>query len=259
MTLYLNQKAIRWAMDALANIPKDQSCLLFFLILTRESTVKNGGRAGMTSFEKEFYRYFGAPIKGGGVGCFNPLDKCWKAENYINSTVFGRLLNGSHWWTDSEEGFFSREPGRQFPAEMGILPNAFERLEDRTKYPCLKLRSLLPMTAMSVWYYRGEPVETQDTANLNSLVKRFKADVLDLNPNLYKLFFEGGAGPLNPYGTEPLPEEEMLAIYPPCPFAAEPKTNVRLYLDDVKTMKSAGIDTNQIADYFRQLIRENGV
>lgn len=258
MTHYLNRVAIRWAMDALATIPRDQSCLLFFLILTMRSTVKKGGAAGMTPFEREFYRYFGAPIKGGGVGCFNPFDKRWMAEDYISSTVFGRLLNGSHWWTDVDEGFFSRNPGRSFPAEMGILPNAFERLENRTTHPCLRPGSLLPMTAVSVWYYRGEQVEIENTANLNDLVTNFKADVLALNPNLHKLFYEGGAGPLNPYNNEPLSEDEMLAIYPACPFAGEPKTNVRLYVEDVNTVRRAGIDANQIADYFRKLIRDKG-
>jgi hypothetical protein len=259
MTHYLTQAAIRWAMDTLVNIPRDQSCLLYFLILTKKSTVKKGGVTGMTPFEEEFYRYFGAPIKGGGVGCFNPFDKRWMAEDYISSTVFGRLLNGSHWWTDGDEGFFSRNPGRQFPAEMDILPNAFERLQDRTTYPCLKPGSLLPMTAVSVWYYRGQPVEIENTTNMNDLVKRLKADVLDLNPDLHKLFFQGGAGPLNPFSDEPLSEEEMLAIYPVCPFAGEPKTNVRLYVDDVNTLRSAGVDVNQIADYFRQLIRDKGI
>lgn len=259
MTRYLNKAAIRWAMDALADIPRDQSCLLYFLILTKKSTVKKGGVAGMTPFEKEFYRYFGAPIKGGGIGCFNPFDMRWLAEDYISSTVFGRLLNGSHFWTDADEGFFSRKPGRQFPAEMGILSNAFERLEDRTTFPCLKPGSLLPLTAISVWYHREEPIEIKDTTSLKDLVKKFKDDVLSLNPNLNQLFFEGGTGPINPYADEPISEEDMLAIYPPCPFVGEPKTNVRLYLDDVDTVKRAGVDANHFAEFFRKLIREKGL
>lgn len=259
MPQYLNKAAIRWAMDALANIPRDQSCLLYFLILTKRSMVKKGGVAGITPFEKDFYRYFGAPIKGGGIGCFNPFDKRWMAEDYISSTVFGRLLNGSHWWTDADKGFFSRNPVSQFPAEMGILPKAFERLDDRTTYPCLKPGSLLPLTAISVWYFRGEPINLKDTTNLKELVKKFKEDVLDLNPNLNQLFFEGGAGPINPYTDVPISEAEMLAIYPPCPFVGEPKTNVRLYLDDVDTLKRAGVDANHIAEFFRKLIREKGL
>lgn len=259
MTQYLNKTAIRWALEALATIPRDQSCLLFFLILTKKSTVKRGGMAGMAPFEMEFYRYFGAPIKGGGVGCFNPFDQRWMAEDYISSTIFGRLLNGSHWWTDGDKGFFSRNPGSQFPAEMGILPNAFERLHDRATFPCLKPGSLLPLTAVSVWYYRAEPVEIKDTTNLKDLVKKFKADVLALNPDLNQLFFEGGAGPVNPYASSPISETDMLAIYPPCPFAGEPKTNVRLYVDDVNIVKKAGVDANQIADLFRKLIRDKGL
>lgn len=259
MTQYLNKAAIRWAMDSLADIPRDQSCLLFFLILTKKSTVKKGGLAGMTPFEKEFYRYFGAPIKGGGVGCFNPFDRRWMAEDYISSTIFGRLLNGSHWWTDADKGFFSRNPGSQFPAEMGILPSAFERLNERTTYPCLKPGSLLPLTALSVWYYRDEPIEVDDPTNLKDLVKKYKADVLNQNSDLNQLFFEGGAGPVNPFSGSRISEAEMLAIYPPCPFAGEPKTNVRLYVDDVNTVKGAGVDANQIADFFRKLIRDKGL
>lgn len=259
MTKYLNKAAISWAMDSLANIPRDQMCLLYFLILTKKSTVKKGGVAGISPFEKEFYRYFGAPIKGGGVGCFNPFDKRWMAEDYISSTIFGRLLNGSHWWTDADKGFFSRNPGSQFPAEMGILPEAFERLRDRSTYPCLKPGSLLPLTAVSVWYYRGDQIAVDDTTNLKDLVKKFKKDVLILNSNLIQIFFEGGAGPINPYIDKPISESEMLAIYPPCPFAAEPKTNVRLYVDDVNTVKRAGFDANQIAEFFRKLIRDKGL
>lgn len=259
MPQYLNKVAIRWAMDALANIPRDQSCLLYFLILTKKSTVKKGGVAGMTPFEKEFYRYFGAPIRGGGIGCFNPFDKRWMAEDYISSTVFGRLLNGSHWWTDTDKGFFSRNPRSHFPAEMGLLTKAFERLDDRTTFPCIRPGSLLPLTAISVWYHRDEPVEVKDMTNLKDLVKCFKEDVLALNPSLNKIFFEGGAGPINPYTDVPISEADMLSIYPPCPYVGEPKTNVRLYLDDIDTLKRAGVDANHIAEFFRKLIREKGL
>ncbi len=259
MKRYLKKTSVRWAYETLRQIARDQSCLLFFLILTKSKTVVKGPSGHMSPFQKEFYRYFGAPLKGGGVGCFNPLDGRWMAEDYISSTVFGRLLNGSHWWTDAVNGFFERQPPKKFPADLTISPKAFSNLSERTTFPCLKPEGLLPMTAIAVWYYRDTPIETAIINDLSGLVALFNSEVIARNQDLKKLFSEGGTGPVSPYQESPLSEEETLSIYPPCPYSGEPKTNVLLYVDDVKSVKQSGVEVDELPDFFRKLIKEKGL
>jgi hypothetical protein len=258
--MYLKPNTVKWSLNTLKQIPRDQSGLCYFLIFSVVNIVKKEKPPDKSKFENEFFRYFGAPLKGGGVGCFNPFDGRWMAEDYINSTVFGRLLNGSHWWTDSRQGFFDRVPPNQFPAEMKLKENAFEVLQNRTKYPCLKPSALLPLTAMAVLYYRYDQVEIQNVNNLTDLVRNFKKEIFSKNSGLEVLFSSGPAGPLSPYQiTKPL-EEELISVYPACPYNGEPQINVRLYADDINAVKSfAGISVDQFSDYFRKLIREKGI
>lgn len=258
--MYLKPNTVKWSLETLKQIPRDQAGLCYFLILSIVNTVNRGKAPEHSEFEKEFYRYFGGPLKGGGVGCFNPFDGRWMAEDYINSTVYGRLLNGSHWWTDARQGFFHRTPPNQFPAEMTLKVDAFETLENRPTYPCIRATALLPLSAIAVLYYRNEPIEIKHINNLSDVVQKFKKEVLSKNQQLDALFTAGPSGPISLFQEKKPSADELISVYPLCPYKGESQINVRLYTDDVAAVKShEGISTDQFSDYFRKLIRAKGI
>ncbi len=258
--MYLKASTIKWALGELNKVPRDQAALFYFLIFNSVNLVKRGTAQQKSKFETEFYKYFGGPLKGGGVGCFNPFDGRWMAEEYINSTVYGRLLNGSHWWTDSNQGFFDRNPPTQFPAEIKISSRAFDNLDDRTTSPCLKSSSLLPMSAVAVLYYRYEELNVNNSNNLTDVVNKFQNEILSTNKQLKQLFSSGATGPLTPYQKSKPSEDEIMSVYPPCPYKGESQVNVRLYVDDVNAVKrQLGLTIDQFSEFFRKIIREKGI
>ena len=136
MGTYLSKEAITWARMQLEKLSKDQIALLYFLIFARCPKVDRTIPAKREKFESEFYKYFGVPIKGGGVASFNPFDGKWRAPNYINSTVYGRLLVGSHRWTEGSEAFFTRTPSSSgWPAEFSLTDEGFDNLLYRNQPP----------------------------------------------------------------------------------------------------------------------------
>ena len=258
--MYLKPNTVKWSLDTLKQIPRDQAGLFYFLIFSIVNTVKRGKAHEQSKFENEFYRYFGGPLKGHGIGCFNPFDGRWMAEDYINSTVYGRLLNGSHWWTDSRQGFFDRIPANQFPAEMTLKTDAFETLENRLTYPCMRATALLPLSAIAVLYYRNTSIEVKNENNLTDIVQKYKKEILSKNSELTALFTAGPSGPISPFQEAKPTEDELISVYPSCPYKGESQINVRLYADDVSAVKSQeGILIDQFSDYFRKLIREKGI
>lgn len=258
--MFLSQDAILWALNHLEVLPKDQLVLFFFLALAKEGTLSRGTPGNPSPFENEIMKYLGAPLPGEGKAVFSPLEHQWRATDYMNSTVYGRLLNGSHRWTEGKDAFFSREPATGWPAKFTLNEKGFDNLRTRTSPPCLRASSRLPMTAVAIYYFRFLDLSEFAPRSLKDLVAEYRREVLDKHPRLDELFVPGPnflSGTL--FSSEALTEREMLECYPPCPSSGEPKKNVLLYKEDleaIKTHMSAGED---VSDYVRNLLKEKGI
>lgn len=253
--MYVTKEALLWARGQLSELPQDQAALFWCLILSKEPVVSSISHVA-ESFIDELYRYFGAPIAGGGTGVFNPMDSKWKAENYIQSTVFGRLLNGSHWWTSPDKGFLARSRKDGWPATFQFDAGGASRLFLRQKPPSTSSARRLPIAAVAVYYYKFDRLEKSQVSTLEELVAKYRREVLVVNPELEKLFdtdtpvFWG-----TPFSDQELSLSEKLSCFPASPYSSEPKQNVLLYTDDVKEMQKSLIDGQTIADLVRSLIR----
>lgn len=258
--MFLSKDAIVWALERLAVLPKDQLALVFFLTLAKVGGVSRGTPQNPSPFEKEIMRYLGAPLPGGGEAVFNPFSRQWRATDYMNSTVYGRLLNGSHKWTEGGEAFFSRTPSASWPAKFELDDKGFDHLRARTSPPCLKESSRLPMTAVATYYFRFLDLSGFAPRSLKDLVAEYRKEVLDKHPRLDELFVPGPnflRGDL--FSPKAPTDREMLACYPPSPFSGEPKKNVLLYEDDLDAIKSHLTCSEDIADYIRNLLKEKGI
>lgn len=257
---YLTSAAIKWALSELKKIPKDQLALLFFLMLVKSPTVKRGKHGEPSAFEIEFQKYLSGPVLGGGSAVFNPFDQQWRAADYLNSTVFGRLLNGSHKWTEGTEAFFIREPTSSWPANFRLTDRGFDNLRERTTPPCLKNSNRLPLNAMAVYYFRFLDLSEFNPQTMPDLVAEFNKTIVNKHERLKELFVSGTnflRGELFTHSA--LTEPEMIACYPPSPFSGEPKKNALLYEDDIDAIKARLSSGQEIADYIRQLLRKEKI
>lgn len=258
--IYLTADSIKWALIELSKVPKDQLVLLFYLMIAKSPTVQRGQNNKKSSFEVEFDRYLSAPVVGGGLAVFNPLVKKWMAANYTNSTVFGRLLNGSHHWTEGAEAFFERTPSKGWPAKFKLTDVGFDNLRSRTSPPCLKSESRLPLNALAIYYYRFEDLTLLAPQSLSDLVDIFKKDVLSCNRRLIELFVNGSVYLRGELFTNMLMHEsEMVAIYPTSPYSTEPKKNALLYEDDIEAIKLRLLDGEDVSDYVRKMLRKEKI
>ena len=256
MAKYLTQEAIKWSLSQLNELPKNQTVLLYFLIFGKEPLVDRGRKN--STFESEFHKYFGAPIKGGGVAVYDPFAAEWRAENYINSTVYGRLLVGGHKWTEGEESYFTRLPaGSGWPAEFKLTRRGFESLLYRSSPPCLKWKYRLPLSVMAVFYFRQEPLP-DSLSSMSSLIEKYKKDVISKNEVLPKLFRDGPSFPeARLFGTARLTPSEYSACYPTSPYTSREQLAVRLYKEDVIEIKKNLREGHSIADYVSELIKRS--
>ncbi|MBA6293124.1 hypothetical protein H4J58_08245 [Colwellia sp. MB3u-70] len=253
MLHFISQKATKWALSELKKLPKNQTALLYCLIFKRSKIVdRSSNRA---EFENEFHRYFGGYIKGGGVSVFDPFAHEWRASNYLNSTVYGRLLVGGHRWTEGDESYFIREPkGSGWPAKFIFTDDGFNNLLYRTSPPNLKNENRLPLLAIATYYYRFEPLEKAYNSQ-QELVNKFVSEVLSNDPLLIKLFVDGVAYNSKDYFVEnDLTESEKISCYPAYPDMHKETVNTRLYGDDIKKIKTLLKDNQTIADFINALI-----
>jgi hypothetical protein len=251
---YVTQEAIKWSLSQLKELPKNQTALIYFLIFGKQPIVDRGH--AFSPFEVEFYKYFGAPIKGDGVAVYDPFSGEWRAENYINSTVYGRLLVGGHRWTEGEESYFSREPaGSGWPAEFKLTEKGFDNLLYRSSPPCLKRQYKLPLSAMAVFYYRQEP-QPDSSSSIDSLVEKYKSDVISKNKVLQKLFCSGLGFPDDQlFGATKLSPSEYRACYPKSPYTSKELSTVRLYKEDVLEIRKNLREGHTVADYISDKIK----
>lgn len=255
MGIYLSLQAVKWSLKRIENLPKNQTALLYFLIFAREPIVDRSG-VEKESFEEEFYRYFGGPIKGGHVAPFDPFAGEWRAENYINSTVYGRLLVGSHSWTEGSESFFERNPASGgWPAKFTLHKEGFDNLRFRSSPPCLKAQYRLPLSAIAIYYYRFRELFFNPDS-LDDLVSKYKEEVLSKYQKLAELFVDGPSCFDNLFSDHPPNEQEMIECYPPSPFSSEEKRNVKLYIEDVERIGHDLEPGEQIADYVRDVLSQ---
>jgi hypothetical protein len=252
---YLTADAIVWARSQLANLKKDQAALLWCLILSKTPTVQYDS-SQKSDFVIEFNRYFGAPIPGRGVGVFSPIDSKWKAENYLQSTVLGRLLNGSHWWTSPDRGFLERAPKDKWPAHFSFNKEGADRLFLRKGAPSTSGVARLPLAAIAIFYYRFDPLSLGADPSIEELVDLYKQEVLSLNPLLCELFEADTAvywGQL--FADISLSEQERMSCFPSSPYGGEAKQNALLYVEDVRELHQRLGEGETIADLVRHFLR----
>lgn len=256
MGKYLSPRAIKWSIENLSLLPKNQTVLFFFLIFATCPEVDRTHPAKKIKFESEFNRYFGGPIKGGGVAVYDPFGKEWRAENYINSTVYGRLLVGSHKWTEGSEAFFSREPkSGGWPALFYLTEDGFNNLKYRDKPPCLKYEYRLPLPATAIYYYRFEDLSYLNPSTQEDVISLFSNRVINSHPQLNSLFRNGiKFNEKELFREYPISEAEMISCFPPSPFCSDEKARALLYVEDLELIKSELKDGLTTADYVHNLL-----
>ncbi len=188
MGKFVSESAVKWALSELKRIPKDQLALIFALIVSKCPEISYPKSSQKGAFELEMGRYLDAPFDQTQDAVFNPIDGDWRARDYIQSTVYGRLLNGSHSWTSPEVGYFERTPKAGWPARIVFSQQGYDRLFIRTSPPCLKSEYRLPVLAIAIYYYRQVDLVDFSVDGPQGLVDLYTNDVIATNPNLGKLF-----------------------------------------------------------------------
>lgn len=241
-------------------LKRDQLALFFCLTIAKEPVIAKTNKI-TSPFSQELLRYLGAPIKGGGVGFFNPIEGKWRSENYLFSTVSGRLLNGSHWWTGAD-GFIKRTPTKDWPATFSFDRQGFETLLRRYSSPNLAYANRLPLEAVAILYFRDQDLSiyslTQESS-ISELTKLYQEKVLENRQELVGLFRESHGEFSRPlFVGETVGEEVWIGIFPPSPHSSEPKKNVLLYSDDVDSLNAMSEGNEMIADTLRRLLKMKG-
>lgn len=258
--VFIKPAAAKVALGELRTLKNDQLALFFCLAVSNEPVIQQKNKLD-SPFSKELLRYLGAPIRGGGVAFFNPLDGKWRSENYLFSTVSGRLLNGSHWWT-GVDGFIKRTPAKDWPARFDFDSDGFQNLMRRYSAPNLAYENRLPLEAVAILYFRDQNLIADglsESSDISDLVALYKNKILHNRPELVGLFresFEKSWGEI--FASQPANEENWLEIYPPSPHSSEPKKNVLLYTDDIAYLQAMSDRDEMIADTLRRLLKTKG-
>jgi hypothetical protein len=255
-SVYLTADSIRWASKQLQTVPENQLLLVFILVLISQPDIQRTS-ASKNPFVVELEKYIGGPLKGGGTGIFNPFSWEWRAEDYLQSTVFGRLLNGSHSWTNSASGYISRNPEREWPANFVFDRKGLDRLKKRSTPPCLKAGSRLPLSAIAIWYYKFDELKPNQANSIEALRETFIAK-LNLENPLAVSFFEDEDNVFwgDLVSHLPLNDDEKIALFPASTYLAEPRKKVSIFEDDLKTLKMMQQPYEDISDVIRRLIME---
>ena len=252
--VYITKDAILWARTQLKSLPTDQFALFWCLIFQKAPKVSSPPHLS-DPFVKEFHRYFGAPIPGGGIGVFNPIDSKWKAEQYIQSTVYGRLLNGSHWWTSTERGFLKRNKKDGWPAEFTFDSDGAKSLFLRPNAPSTSACERLPLSAVAIHYYKFDTLDSSEVNSIDSLTKKYQEEVVNQNPYLQELFaLDSTAYWGSPLSENPLSDQDAMSCFPPSPYSGESKQNALLYTEDIKYMQGMLKEGETLADLVRTYI-----
>lgn len=213
--MWINPASVKWANSQLQTFPKDQTLLFFLLATLRapslEYTKDTSKPSGLIA---ELYKYLGVRLPNGSWRIFNPLEGKWRAENYVYSTILGRLLNGSHWWTaDSDKGFLERIPSQGWPARLQLRENAITSLEESPKPPKISPQLRLPLEPLSILYFRYSEIPASIT-NLSELVAEYRKQALQ-DAVSAKLVSNGGILYFGDLLSKSAPSDEVLCSYYP--------------------------------------------
>jgi hypothetical protein len=253
--LYLTQEAISWSLSEIQKLPRNQLLLFFMIALGTEPTIERAGEH-RTDFQKELERYLGGDLIGGGTAFFNPLENSWRSEDYFQSTVVGRLLNGSHGWTNGDEGYIRRVPTRGWPADFSVGKQEMKNLKSRTSPPHLKRGSRLPSTAIAIWYHKFDDLAPLGVTSIDQLTKKYLQQIKSNNELLLDLFeSENPSFWGEPFQNTALSIEERISCFPPSPYRGEPQRNVALYVDDIARIKDLKTKDESVADYVKRLLK----
>ena len=215
MFLYISQSAVSWALKQLKQLPRDQVLLLFLICVELSSHLTNnklGTRP--TGFLAQLDRFLGVVIEPKTRRIFSVFEGKWRAEAYLQSTVIGRLLNGSHIWTSPTDGFIIRKPKSGWPAELAIAPTAISVLEANKRPPKLSHSQLPSMQALAILYFRYQELP-DGLKGIHDVVRLFQQEFpsdSDLLSRVTRddLIFLGQV-----LVTTKPKREEILSCYPP--------------------------------------------
>jgi len=213
--LHISTDAVSWALKQLKALPRDQ-ILLLFLICVELSNHLTNTRLGTqpTGFLAQLNRFLGVEIEPRKTRIYSVLEGKWRAEAYLQSTVIGRLLNGSHIWTSPTDGFLVRTPKAGWPAELAIAPSTISALKSNKRPPKLSHSQLPPIQALAILYFRYQdlPVWVQGIHDVVDLFQQRLSGESDLISEITRgdITFLGQAV----VNTKPEPEE-ILSCYPP--------------------------------------------
>jgi hypothetical protein len=255
-SVFLTADSIKWASSQLQLVPDNQLLLIFILVLAAEPDIQRTN-ASRNPFLIELEKYIGGPLKGGGNATYNLFTGTWRAEDYLQSTVFGRLLNGGHGWTNPASGYLIRTPERQWPANFKFSSECLNRLKKRSSPPYLKAGSRLPLSAVAIWYYKFEELESSQVNDIESLRRKYLAK-LEQSNSLTLNFFEEEDNLFwgNLLSQTPLTDDEKTDLFPQSPFMAEPRIKISVFEDDLKVIKQMKQPNEDIADVIRRMIME---
>ena len=251
---YLTPEAILWARAQIEDLPKDQIGLVFALLASRSPVISYDSidMSQRSEFLQHTLRYFGAPIALGAWGFFVPLDGKWRSDDYLMSTVMGRLLNGSHWWT-AAGGFIGRNPSTGWPATFSFGIRGFEVLRRRTRPPFLTGGKRLPLSAMAIWYFRHEDIAE---SNLESLVLRYKEEINSSEFDVLRIFEDNKTifwGDLT--RSTDLTDDERKKCYPGLAMKLSPKHTIEIDQSTYQRLIE-GAGSLPVEEYIKFLLKE---
>ncbi|CAB4622014.1 unannotated protein [freshwater metagenome] len=252
---FVTPDAVRWALAELKKRQSDQSALFLQIALARFPKVPPRAE-GEAPFIGELMRYIGVPKPNGSHQIFNPMRGEWLAENYVGSTIFGRLLNGSHWWTIGEMAILERVPSTGLPAVIRPTEETFQKLMQRTKSPYLHAGQRLPRVATAILYFRGVDVGQLSVSDPETLWRVYFEQALGSLNLLEKLFERPGENAIfwgELFQTSKPTQEELRACYP----VGGPKAQIGIYASDMEEIQSKLKPNENEADFISRLLRGN--
>jgi hypothetical protein len=253
---FVTPNAVKWALKEFKKLKSDQSALFFQLALAKFPSVPPRS-SGDAPFVAELLRYVGVRKPNGNFQIFNPMGGKWLAENYLGSTVYGRLINGSHKWTLSESPILKRVPETGFPADIRPTESTIQNLSRSERPPHLNAGQRLPRVATAILYFRYTNVGSLGISDPATLWDVFVAEAFSASPFLSKLF-ERPADDAVFWGDLFQESEPTLNEIMDCYPGGGPKSRVGIYVNDHDEILSRLRNDEDEADYIRRLLRGEG-
>jgi hypothetical protein len=251
---FITPDAVKWALGILKKLTSDQSALFIQIVLSKFPYVPPRSE-GDAPFVGELMRYIGVAKQTGNFDLFNPMRGEWLAENYVGSTLYGRLLNGSHWWTLGNEAILSRTPASGLPAEITPNEETFQRLLLRTRSPYLSAGQRLPRLATAILYFRNVDLHEFHVSDPESLWDAYFQVGLQSSKLLERLFEREGDNAVYWGGllqdTQP-GLDEIRDCFP----AGGPKAQIGVFSSDMEKLQLLRRNGENEAQVIHRLLKE---